>query len=101
VKRVDYLTSPGWLEGPGSREKTGLPGHGPTAVISDLAVMGFDETTKEMYLEAYFPGISPQKVLENMEFTVDVSRARELEPPSERELKILREQVDPQRLILG
>jgi glutaconate CoA-transferase subunit B len=36
-----------------------------------------------------------------MEFTVDVSRARELEPPSERELKILREQVDPQRLILG
>jgi len=54
-----------------------------------------------MFLEAYFPGASPQKVLENMEFTVDVSRARELEPPSERELRILREQVDPQRLILG
>jgi glutaconate CoA-transferase subunit B len=36
-----------------------------------------------------------------MEFAVDVSRARELEPPSERELRILREQVDPQRLILG
>jgi glutaconate CoA-transferase subunit B len=101
VKRVDYLTSPGWLKGPGSREKTGLPGNGPTAVISDLAVMGFDDTTKEMFLEAYFPGASPQKVLENMEFTVDVSRARELEPPSERELRILRDQVDPQRLILG
>jgi glutaconate CoA-transferase subunit B len=101
VKRVDYLTSPGWLEGPGSRKRIGLPGNGPTAVISDLAVMGFDETTREMFLEAYFPGTSPQKVLENMEFAVDVSRARELEPPSERELKILREQVDPQRLILG
>jgi glutaconate CoA-transferase subunit B len=101
VKRVDYLTSPGWLEGPGSREKAGLPGNGPTAVISDLAVMGFDESTKEMFLEAYLPGASPQKVLENMEFAVDVSRARELEPPSQRELKILREVVDPQRLILG
>jgi glutaconate CoA-transferase subunit B len=101
VQRVDYLTSPGWLEGPGSRKRIGLPGNGPTAVISDLAVMGFDETTREMFLEAYFPGTSPQKVLENMEFAVDVSRARELEPPSERELKILREQVDPQRLILG
>jgi len=101
VKRVDYLTSPGWLEGPGSREKYGLTGNGPTAVISDLAVMGFDDATKEMFLEAYFPGASPQKVLENMEFAVDVSRARELEPPSERELHILREQVDPQRLILG
>jgi glutaconate CoA-transferase subunit B len=101
VKRVDYLTSPGWLEGPGSREKNGLAGNGPTAVISDLAVMGFDDATREMFLEAYFPGASPQGVLENMEFAVDVSRARELEPPSERELRILREQVDPQRLILG
>jgi glutaconate CoA-transferase subunit B len=101
VRRVDYLTSPGWLEGPGSREKAGLPGNGPTAVISDLAVMGFDDATREMFLEAYFPGASPQRVLENMEFAVDVSRARELEPPSERELRILREQVDPQRLILG
>jgi hypothetical protein len=35
--------------------------------------MGLDDTTKEMFLEAYFPGAGPQKVLENMEFTVDVS----------------------------
>lgn len=101
VRQVDYLTSPGWLDGPGGRQRAGLTGNGPTAVISNLAVMGFDDTTKEMFLEAYFPGTSPQKVLENMEFKVDVSRARELEPPSERELRILREQVDPQRLILG
>jgi glutaconate CoA-transferase subunit B len=101
VRQVDYLTSPGWLDGPGGRKRAGLTGNGPTAVISNLSVMGFDDTTKEMFLETYFPGASPQKVLENMEFTVDVSRARELEPPSERELRILREQVDPQRLILG
>ena len=70
-------------------------------MITNLAVMGFDGGTREMYLEAYFPGKTPQEILDNMEFAVDVSRARELQPPSERELRILREVVDPQRLILG
>ncbi len=101
VAKVDYLTSPGWLDGPGGRERAGLPGNGPTAVISNLAVMGFDPDSREMFLEAYFPGTTPQAVLANMEFSVDVSRACELEPPTERELRILREVVDPQRLILG
>jgi glutaconate CoA-transferase subunit B len=101
VNTVDYLTSPGWLDGPDGRRKAGLPGNGPSAVITNLAVMGFDAKTREMYLEACFPGKTFQEILDNMEFAVDVSRARELEPPSERELRILREVVDPQRLILG
>jgi glutaconate CoA-transferase subunit B len=101
VAQVDYLTSPGWLDGPGGRERAGLAGNGPTAVISNLAVMGFDAGTREMFLEACFPGTTPQEVLANMEFSVDVSRSRELEPPTARELRILREVVDPQRLILG
>ncbi|MCU0602614.1 MAG: ketoacid-CoA transferase [Desulfobacterales bacterium] len=101
VAKVDYLTSPGWLGGPEGRRKAGLTGNGPSTVITDLAVMGFDDETREMVLEAYFPGKTPQMVLDNMEFAVDVSRARQLEPPTERELRILRDQVDPQRLILG
>jgi glutaconate CoA-transferase subunit B len=101
VSKVDYLTSPGWLGGPEGRRKAGLTGNGPSTVITDLAVMGFDEETREMVLEACFPGKTPQMVLDSMEFAVDVSRARPLEPPSGRELRILREQVDPQRLILG
>ena len=101
VSKVDYLTSPGWLDGPEGRRQAGLTGNGPSTVITDLAVMGFDEKTREMYLEAYFPGKTPGMVLDNMEFGVDVSRARPLEPPTERELRILRDQVDPQRLILG
>ena len=98
--KVDYLTSPGYLTGPGAREKAGLMPGGPTAVITNLALMRFDEETKEMYLAQYYPGITPQKVLENMEFEVNISRAVEATPPTERELKILREKVDPQRLIL-
>ncbi len=98
--KVDYLTSPGYLDGPKGREKAGLMPGGPTAVITNMAVMRFDDETKEMYLASYYPGITPQKILANMEFSVDISKAVESTPPTERELKILREKVDPQKLIL-
>jgi len=101
VRHLDYLTSPGWLDGPDGRHRAGLPGAGPAAVITNMAVMGFDSHTREMFLEACFPGTTPQVVQEHMEFSVDVSRAVELEPPSERELHILRTICDPQCLILG
>ena len=98
--KVDYLTSPGYLDGPGGREKAGLLPGGPTAVITNMGVMRFNDETKEMYLANYYPGITPQKILDNMEFSVDVSKAVEATPPTERELKTLREKVDPQKLIL-
>jgi glutaconate CoA-transferase subunit B len=101
VAKLDYFTSPGWIDGPDGRRRAGLPGGGPAAVITDLAVMGFDERTREMFLEAVFPGVAPEAVRAATSFPVDLSRARELEPPTGRELRILREQVDPQRLILG
>ncbi|HET6488479.1 MAG TPA: CoA-transferase [Syntrophales bacterium] len=99
-KTVDYLTSPGYLDGPGAREREGLMPGGPTAVVTNLALMRFDETTKEMYLANYYPGITPRKILDNMEFTVDISKATEAAPPTASELKVLREVVDPQRIIL-
>ena len=100
-EKLDYLTSPGYLDGPGARERAGLkPGGGPTAVITNLGMMYFDDDTKEMYLARYYPGVTPQDILDNMEFSVDISRAIEAEPPTEMELKILRERVDPHKLIL-
>lgn len=101
VPRVDYLTSPGWLDGPGARESAGLTGGGPQAVITNMARMGFDPLTKRMFLDRYFPGVTPDDILERMGFAVDTSRAREIAAPSRQELKILRERCDPQRLILG
>lgn len=98
--KLDYLTSPGYLVGPGARERAGLKPGGPTAVITNLGVMRFDNDTKEMYLAGYYPGVTPQNILDNMEFSVDISRAIETEPPTERELKILRKRVDPQKLVL-
>lgn len=101
VKKVDYLTSPGWLDGPGGRERAGLTGKGPSKVITDMAIMGFDKTTRKMVLQSCYPGITPEKILENMAFDVDISQATELIPPSKKELSILREKCDPQRLIIG
>ncbi|KPJ78855.1 MAG: ketoacid-CoA transferase [Deltaproteobacteria bacterium SG8_13] len=101
VRQVDYLTSPGWLGGPGQREKKGLSAGGPAAVITNLALMGFDTQTRKMFLQGCFPGVTPRQILDNMSFEVDISRSREIAPPSEEELRILREVCDPQRLILN
>ena len=101
VPRLDYLTSPGWVDGPDGREKAGLCPGGPSSVVTNMAVMGFDEESREMFLQGTYPGISPRQVTENMGFGVDISRAEEVPPPTAGELRILREVCDPQRLILG
>jgi glutaconate CoA-transferase subunit B len=100
VRILDYLTSPGQLFGKGSREKAGLRTGGITVVITNLAVIRFDDDSEQMYLDQYYPGVTPDKILENMAFSVDVSGATEAIPPSGEELRILREKCDPQRLIL-
>jgi glutaconate CoA-transferase subunit B len=88
------------MNGSNGRKKAGLREGGPTVVITNMAVFRFDEITKQMYLAGCYPGITTQQVLENMEFSLDVSRAAEVPPPTVEELKILREKCDPQRLIL-
>ena len=70
------------------------------SVITNMAVMRFDVHTKEMYLDGCFPGVSPESILDNMGFKVDISRAKEVPSPSPDELHILREVCDPKRLIL-
>ncbi len=100
VEKLDYLTSPGYLDGPEGRKKAGLPRGGPMMVITNMGTMGFDDDTKEMYLSGYYPGITPAQILAKMEFSVDVSRAREVAPPTAEELQILRKECDPQGLIL-
>ncbi|HEX2964928.1 MAG TPA: CoA-transferase [Syntrophorhabdaceae bacterium] len=100
VNKLDYLTSPGHLNGKSSRTDAGLRPGGPKMVVTNMAVFRFDDVSRQMYLSGYYPGVNPEDILDNMEFTVDVSRAVEITPPTESELKILREKCDPQRLIL-
>jgi glutaconate CoA-transferase, subunit B len=63
--------------------------------------MKFEQNTKRMYLSELYPDVTPEQVAENTGFEVDISEATTAQEPTEQELSILREQVDPQRLILG
>ena len=101
VETLDYLTSPGWLQGGETRRNMGIVRGGPMAVVTNLGVMKFDDQTKKMYLAETYPGVTIQRIAENTGFKMDVSKAQESVPPSDEELRILRTEVDPQRLILG
>ena len=61
-ERVDFITSPGFGDGPGWRERVGLTGGGPSAVITTLGVFRFDGETREMLLASYHPGQSVESV---------------------------------------
>ena len=100
LEKVDYLTTPGWMvkkwpEGTMvRREEVGLPG-GPIAFISSMGIMKFDDQTKIMYVDRYFPGVDPKAIKENTGFDIDVSRAREADPIEREEIRALREIADP------
>jgi glutaconate CoA-transferase subunit B len=103
VAKLDFLTSPGYLTGPGAREAAGLPaGSGPYKVITDLAVMGFDERSKRMQVESLHPGVTFDQAQENTGFELLKGAAiGQTEPPRSEELRILRKEVDPHRYIIG
>jgi glutaconate CoA-transferase subunit B len=101
VDKLDYFTSPGWLHGNDSREKAGFNRGGPMAVVTNLGIMAFHPSTKEMLLSQHYPGVYPEDVAKNTGFEVDLSKTSEVLRPTELELKTLRDQVDPQRLLLG
>ncbi len=101
VQKLDYLTSPGWLSGGKSREEAGYKRGGPIAVVTNIAIMEFDAATREMFLSKTYPGVTPGEVVDQTGFPIDTSRCSEAEPPTDYELSTLRNQVDPQRLILS
>jgi glutaconate CoA-transferase subunit B len=95
VKKLDYLTSPGFLDGPGAREKAGLRGGGPSLVVTNLCQMDFDPETKKIRLATVHPGVSVQQVLENTSFDLIVPKdVPTTELPTREELVLLRE-IDP------
>jgi len=102
TNKIDYITTPGYLSGPSSREKAGLFSNtGPYKVITNMAVMGFDEKTKRMKLESIHPGYTIDDIVRNTGFELIIEDVKQTEPPTEQELKILREEIDPLRIVIG
>jgi glutaconate CoA-transferase subunit B len=101
VKQLDYLTTPGYLSGPGSREKAGLPADGgPYRVITQLGVFGFDESCRLTLLNLH-PGVSIEDVRANSEFEIHIAaNISKTQPPTPEECRILGE-IDPTGLVLG
>lgn len=103
VEKVDFLTTPGYLTGPGAREKAGLPaGTGPYRVVTQLGIMGFDEKSKRMKLLSVHPGVTVEQVKDNTGFDLIIpDKVTVTKPPTKKELKILRTEIDPAGMVIG
>lgn len=101
VDRVDFVTSPGHLDGGTSRRDAGLVFGGPSRIITDLALMGFDETSKQVVLRALQPGVGLQEVQDETGFELLVpEEPAELSAPTDAELEVVRH-LDPDGVFLG
>lgn len=95
VEKVSYITSPGFGDGKGWREKNGLKGGGPCAVITTKGILRFDSETKEMILNSIHPGIAVENVLENTGWNLrSAPKVEKTKPPTRSELRIIRK-YDP------
>jgi glutaconate CoA-transferase, subunit B len=98
VENVDFVTSPGFLRGGTSRQDSGLLTGGMYRVVTDLAIMGFDEASKRMQIIALHPGVTIDQVQTNTGFELEVAAEVETTaPPTAEELAVLRH-LDPERL---
>ena len=100
-ERVDFVTSPGQRCGDHSRRELGMPGAGPVKVITDKGVLEADPATGEMVPAALYPGVT----VDDLQAGVGWPLARRerlgaVIPPTETELRVLREVLDPRKLYL-
>ena len=97
VDKLDFLTSPGHLTGGDSRGRLGLPGSGPELVITDKAILNFSNPEREMQLSELYPGVAVSDVLAEVGWPLRVAETvGETAAPTTEELRLIREEVDPQ-----
>jgi glutaconate CoA-transferase subunit B len=100
-KAISFITSPGFITGGDSRAKVGLAG-GPSRVITDKAIFGFHPDTKQMMLISIHPGITLDDVLGTMGFSpILPEQVPYTEPPTQEQVRLIREVIDPQRMYMG
>ena len=99
VRQLDFRTSPGHLEKNGDRSALGMPGSGPQLVVTDKCILRFDEGSSEMVLISLHPGVEISDVQEQVGWELKVSPdLKETDGPTEEQLRLLREELDPKGL---
>lgn len=92
VEKVDFITSVGFLSGGDSRKRAGIPGSGPTAVITDLCILTPEPETCELTVASIHPGISRERIRENTGWAIRFAHScEETSPPAPHELDVLRD----------
>ena len=101
-ERCDFITSPGYIDGPEGRKNAGLPQPYPDiTVITNLTVMSVDKPEGRLRVDKLMPGVSLDQVRENTIFEPLVApEVVNVNPPTEDELRVLRDQVDPDGVYL-
>jgi glutaconate CoA-transferase subunit B len=95
IERVSYVTSPGFGEGGSWRERNGLKGGGPCAVITTKGILRFDADTKEMFLDSVHPGVTVEEILNHTGWDLKCeSKIKKTNPPTKSELRMIRK-FDP------
>jgi len=102
VEKCDFVTTPGYLDGEGARERAGLPaGTGPYRVITQLGLFDFGGKNKTMRLIALHPGVTVEDVEANTSFEIEVApKLEKTEPPTTKEIEILHKEIDPAGIVL-
>jgi glutaconate CoA-transferase subunit B len=98
-EKVDFITSPGYVDHAETRKELGMPGAGPVMVITNLGCYEFQDG--EMVLTSLHPGCTIEQVQENLGWRVKVaSELKTTEEPHHEELRIIREELDPGHLYI-
>ncbi|MBN1534302.1 MAG: glutaconate CoA-transferase [Spirochaetes bacterium] len=93
VNRLDYFTSPGYLEGGDSRERSGLfpNGTGPSMLLTTKGIFRFDGETRELYLAKVHPGVTVESIKQDIPWELKIAKdLSETDPPSDEEVEFIR-----------
>jgi glutaconate CoA-transferase, subunit B len=101
VEKVDFVTSPGFLHGGSARADSGLVTGGMYRVVTDLAILDFDDETREMKVAAMHAGVTAEQIRDNTGFDIRIDDdVATTAPPKQAELDVLRH-LDPDQLYIA
>jgi glutaconate CoA-transferase subunit B len=96
VEKLHFYTSPGYIDGSDARARYGMPGAGPKLVVTDMAILTFDNPEREMQLTSLHPDVALEDVQAAIGWEIRAADEVGTTPaPTDEELRLIREELDP------